>query len=137
MSITGDAGRSAASGSASPSRTSSAGMFAAQGITMALLARARTGRGQRVDVGMLDSTAALLTYQAAIYFATGARRARLGNRHPTIVPYETFARPTASSCSRSATTSCGGVLRGGRARRASRPIRDLRPTRRAWRTTTS
>ena len=68
------------------------GMFAAQGIAMALLARERTGRGQLVDVGMLDSTAALLTYQAAIYFATGAIAASgSGNRHPTIVPYETFA----------------------------------------------
>ena len=66
------------------------GMFAAQGITMALLARAKTGRGQHVDVGMLDATAALLTYQAAIYFATGTSPTRLGNRHPTIVPYETF-----------------------------------------------
>jgi crotonobetainyl-CoA:carnitine CoA-transferase CaiB-like acyl-CoA transferase len=66
------------------------GMFAAQGIAMALLARARTGRGQQVDIGMLDSTAALLTYQAANYFATGRAPARLGNRHPTIVPYETF-----------------------------------------------
>ena len=51
----------------------------------------RSGRGQRVDVGMLDSTAALLTYQAGIYFATGATPGRMGNRHPTIVPYETFA----------------------------------------------
>jgi crotonobetainyl-CoA:carnitine CoA-transferase CaiB-like acyl-CoA transferase len=66
------------------------GMFAAQGIAMALLARARTGRGQRVDIGMLDATAALLTYQAGIYFATGATPGRMGNRHPTIVPYETF-----------------------------------------------
>jgi crotonobetainyl-CoA:carnitine CoA-transferase CaiB-like acyl-CoA transferase len=66
------------------------GMFAAQGITLALLERARSGRGQRVDVGMLDSTAALLTYQAAIYFATGRAPGRMGNRHPTIVPYETF-----------------------------------------------
>ena len=40
-------------------------MFASQGIAMALLARERTGRGQHVDVGMLDATAALLTYQAA------------------------------------------------------------------------
>ena len=47
------------------------GMFAAQGIALALLARVRTGRGQLVDVGMLDATAALLTYQAGIYFATG------------------------------------------------------------------
>jgi crotonobetainyl-CoA:carnitine CoA-transferase CaiB-like acyl-CoA transferase len=67
------------------------GMFAAQGIAMALVARARTGRGQRVDVGMLDATAALLTYQAGIYFATNATPIRMGNRHPTIVPYETFA----------------------------------------------
>ena len=66
------------------------GMFAAQGIAMALLARERTGRGQLVDIGMLDATTALLTYQAAIYFATGAPPARMGNRHPTIVPYETF-----------------------------------------------
>jgi crotonobetainyl-CoA:carnitine CoA-transferase CaiB-like acyl-CoA transferase len=66
------------------------GMFAAQGIAMALLARVRSGRGQRVDIGMLDSTVALLTYQAGIYFATGATPGRMGNRHPTIVPYETF-----------------------------------------------
>ena len=67
------------------------GMFAAQGIALALFARERTGRGQLVDVGMLDTTAALLTYQAAICFATGTPPKRMGNRHPTIVPYETFA----------------------------------------------
>ena len=66
------------------------GMFAAQGIAMALIARARTGRGQRIDVGMLDATAALLTYQAAIYFATGRAPSRTGNRHATIAPYDTF-----------------------------------------------
>jgi formyl-CoA transferase/CoA:oxalate CoA-transferase len=67
------------------------GMFAAQGLTLALFARERTGRGQAVDIGMLDSVAALLTYQAAIYFATGSAPSRMGNRHPTIVPYETFS----------------------------------------------
>ncbi|MGE0705638.1 MAG: CaiB/BaiF CoA transferase family protein [Vicinamibacterales bacterium] len=66
------------------------GMFAAQGVTTALFARERTGRGQLVDIAMLDSVAALLTYQAGIYFATGSAPGRLGNRHPTIVPYETF-----------------------------------------------
>ena len=66
------------------------GLFAAQGITLALLARARSGRGQFVDIGMLDSTVALLTYQAASYFAAGRAPERLGNKHPTIVPYETF-----------------------------------------------
>ena len=40
---------------------------------------------------MLDATAALLTYQAASYFATGTAPSRQGNRHPTIVPYETFS----------------------------------------------
>ena len=67
------------------------GMFAFQGIAMALFARTTTGRGQHVDVGMLEATAALLTYQAGNYFATGTAPRRLGNRHPTIVPYETFA----------------------------------------------
>ncbi len=67
------------------------GMFAAQGIAMALLARVRTNRGQHVDIGMLDATTALLTYQAGAYFATGSAPVRMGNRHPTIVPYETFS----------------------------------------------
>ena len=66
------------------------GMFSAYGIAVALLARHRTGRGQFVDVGMLDAVTALLTYQAGIYFATETAPPRLGNRHPTIVPYETL-----------------------------------------------
>jgi crotonobetainyl-CoA:carnitine CoA-transferase CaiB-like acyl-CoA transferase len=66
------------------------GMFAAHAILAALFARERTGRGQAVDIGMLDSVAALLTYQAGIYFATDTAPGRLGNRHPTIAPYETF-----------------------------------------------
>jgi len=66
------------------------GMFAAQGILLALVARERSGRGQHVDVGMFDAVAALLTYQAGIYFATGVPPKRLGNAHPTVVPYETF-----------------------------------------------
>ncbi len=66
------------------------GMFAAYGVAIALLVRHRTGRGQFVDVGMLDSAAALLTYQAGIYFANGEVPGRMGNRHPTIVPYETL-----------------------------------------------
>src|SRR4051812_46614544 len=60
------------------------GMFAAQGISAALYARQRTGRGQHVDIAMLDSVAALLTYQAGIYFTTNTPPTRLGNRHPTI-----------------------------------------------------
>lgn len=67
------------------------GMFAAYGISMALHAREKTGRGQEVDLAMLDAVTALLTYQAANYFANGTIPGRLGNRHPSIVPYETFA----------------------------------------------
>src|SRR5262245_16393795 len=67
-----------------------AGMSAAQGITLALLARHRTRRGQKVEISMLDVMASLLTYQAGIYFGTGARPARRGNAHPSIVPYEVF-----------------------------------------------
>ena len=67
------------------------GMFAAYGVMTALFARERTGRGQQVDVAMLDAVAALLTYQAGNFFASGRPPGRLGNRHPSIVPYETFA----------------------------------------------
>jgi formyl-CoA transferase/CoA:oxalate CoA-transferase len=66
------------------------GMFAAQGVLLALMARASSGRGQFVDVSMLDSVAALLTYQAGIVFATGVSPGRMGNRHPSIAPYDTF-----------------------------------------------
>ena len=67
-----------------------AGMSAAHGVTLALLARTRTRRGQKVEISMLDAMAALLTYQAGIYFGTGAKPSRRGNKHPSIVPYEVF-----------------------------------------------
>jgi formyl-CoA transferase/CoA:oxalate CoA-transferase len=67
-----------------------AGMFAFQGLLGALIARGKTGRGQRVDVGLLDSVAALLTYQASRYFATGGAPGLTGNRHASIAPYDTF-----------------------------------------------
>lgn len=66
------------------------GMYAFQGLLLALIARGATGRGQHVDVGLLDSVASLLTYQAHRYFATGEAPVRTGNRHPAIAPYETF-----------------------------------------------
>src|SRR5438874_11408991 len=67
-----------------------AGMSAAHGVVLALLARTRTRRGQKVEISMLDVMAALLTYQAGIYFGTGARPARRGNAHPSIVPITGF-----------------------------------------------
>jgi len=67
-----------------------AGMFAFQGLLLALIARGRTGRGQLVDVSLLDAVTALLTYQAARYFATDEVPERTGNRHTAIAPYDTF-----------------------------------------------
>lgn len=66
------------------------GLYAAQAILAALLARARTGEGQFIDVAMFDSVAAMLTYQAGIFFSDGTVPRRLGNRHPSISPYDVF-----------------------------------------------
>jgi formyl-CoA transferase/CoA:oxalate CoA-transferase len=67
-----------------------AGLYALIGILVALHARERTGRGQHVDVSMLDGQISLLTFHAGSWFATGNVPVRRGNRHPSIVPYETF-----------------------------------------------
>jgi formyl-CoA transferase len=66
------------------------GLYATQGILLALLARVRSHKGQWVDVSLLDSTVATLTYQAQSYFTTGRTPQRMGTRHPSIVPYECF-----------------------------------------------
>jgi crotonobetainyl-CoA:carnitine CoA-transferase CaiB-like acyl-CoA transferase len=68
-----------------------AGLLAAQGVALALFARERTGRGQDVDISMLDGVLSLLSYHASIYLTTGATSSRVGNRHATIAPYETFS----------------------------------------------
>ena len=67
-----------------------AGMNAFSGILLALLARQQTGEGQKIDIALLDCQISLLTYQAAIYFATGESPQRIGNQHPSIAPYETY-----------------------------------------------
>jgi formyl-CoA transferase/CoA:oxalate CoA-transferase len=67
-----------------------AGLYALVGILVALHARARTGRGQHVDVSMLDGQISLLTYHAGAHLNAGAQPTRMGNRHPSIVPYETY-----------------------------------------------
>jgi crotonobetainyl-CoA:carnitine CoA-transferase CaiB-like acyl-CoA transferase len=92
MSVTGDAdGRAFRVGVAVTDMV--AGLLAAQGIVLALFARERTGRGQQVDISMLDGVISLLSYHASIYLTTGAESRRVGNRHATIAPYDTF--PTA------------------------------------------
>ena len=67
-----------------------AGMLAAQGTILALYHGEKTGRGQKVDISMLDGQVALLTYHANSYFATGNIPPRRGNKHPSITPYETY-----------------------------------------------
>jgi formyl-CoA transferase len=66
------------------------GLNASQGILAALLTRKATGLGQHVRISMYEAVAALLTFNASIYYATGDSPRRRGNEHPTIVPYETF-----------------------------------------------
>jgi formyl-CoA transferase/CoA:oxalate CoA-transferase len=67
-----------------------AGLLAAQGIVLALYARERTGRGQYVDISMLDGIVSVLSYHASMYLTTATKSGRLGNRHATIAPYDTF-----------------------------------------------
>jgi formyl-CoA transferase/CoA:oxalate CoA-transferase len=70
-----------------------AGMWATIGVLAALNERQRTGRGQWVDVSLLDGQISWLTYVASGYFATDKVPGRFGSAHPTIVPYQAF--PTA------------------------------------------
>ncbi|MGH6875162.1 MAG: CaiB/BaiF CoA transferase family protein, partial [Aestuariivirgaceae bacterium] len=67
------------------------GMYAVSGILAALVHRERTGEGQYVDVGLLDSQVAVLANQGLNYLVSGSSPPRLGNAHPNIVPYQTFA----------------------------------------------
>jgi len=67
-----------------------AGMFAASAILAALFARERTGEGQRIDMSLLDSQVALMSYVASNYLVSGQPPRRFGNGHPNIVPYQSF-----------------------------------------------
>lgn len=67
-----------------------AGLFAVIGILTALVNRNTTGLGQMVDVAMLDSQVAILENAIARYVITKEIPSREGNRHPSIVPFETF-----------------------------------------------
>jgi crotonobetainyl-CoA:carnitine CoA-transferase CaiB-like acyl-CoA transferase len=67
-----------------------AGHNAVEGIMAALLRRGRTGEGGRVDVALFDGMLALLTYQGQMLLSCDRDPVRLGNAHPSIVPYQTF-----------------------------------------------
>jgi crotonobetainyl-CoA:carnitine CoA-transferase CaiB-like acyl-CoA transferase len=67
------------------------GLHAVVGILAALRARERDGVGQRVEVNLMDSALAGLLNQGSAHVLAGVVPGRLGNRHPSITPYETFA----------------------------------------------
>jgi crotonobetainyl-CoA:carnitine CoA-transferase CaiB-like acyl-CoA transferase len=67
------------------------GLYASIGMLGALVHRERTGEGQFIDVALLDSQVGVLANQALNYLVGGKVPARMGNAHPNIVPYQTFA----------------------------------------------
>jgi crotonobetainyl-CoA:carnitine CoA-transferase CaiB-like acyl-CoA transferase len=67
------------------------GLYCTIGIQAALYHRERTGAGQYIDVALLDSQVGVLANQALNYLVGGKAPTRMGNAHPNIVPYQTFA----------------------------------------------
>src|SRR6202163_1845094 len=66
------------------------GIYAANGVLLALEARHRTGRGQRVETSILESIVSILTWSAGIYFETGKTPGPAGNNHPLSSPHGVF-----------------------------------------------
>ncbi len=66
------------------------GIFGAMGVLAALQARSVTGKGQHVDVSMLDGQISLLNYMATMHLMSGIVPERIGNSHFVHVPYNTF-----------------------------------------------
>ena len=68
-----------------------AGLYAMNGILLALRDRDETGLGQHVDIALLDAMTATLSLPANVLFATGEELGREGNDHHSLTPYETVA----------------------------------------------
>jgi crotonobetainyl-CoA:carnitine CoA-transferase CaiB-like acyl-CoA transferase len=68
-----------------------AGMYATTGVLAAVIERERSGLGQHIDIALLDCQLAMLANQSMNYLCTGKAPRRLGNAHPNVVPYQTFA----------------------------------------------
>jgi crotonobetainyl-CoA:carnitine CoA-transferase CaiB-like acyl-CoA transferase len=92
MSVTGEAGGEPVRSGTSLADVG-AGMWALIGILAALYARQASGRGQQIDISLLDGQVAWLTYVAGKYFATGVTPGRYGSAHESLAPYQVF--PTA------------------------------------------
>lgn len=66
------------------------GVYAATGILAALHQRGRTGRGQHIDMALMDVAVSVMANQAMNYLASGKPPTRMGNAHPNLVPYAVF-----------------------------------------------
>jgi crotonobetainyl-CoA:carnitine CoA-transferase CaiB-like acyl-CoA transferase len=89
MDVTGEAGRPPQKVGVAVSDIVT-GLYGLIGIQAALAERGRSGRGQHVDVALLDSTVAILANQAMNCLIGNAAPARMGNAHPNIAPYQEF-----------------------------------------------
>ena len=78
---------------ASRSPTTSPGLYAVQGILLALHDRQTSGLGQHVDIALFDSMLSVMRLPLGILLATGNAPSRVGNDHPSIAPYETLKTP--------------------------------------------
>ena len=67
-----------------------AGLYCAFGVTSALEARHRSGRGQKVESSLTGGLISMMAYLSAEYFATGSNPKRTGNDHPIVAPYGLF-----------------------------------------------
>ncbi|MGO4871842.1 MAG: CaiB/BaiF CoA transferase family protein [Roseiarcus sp.] len=67
------------------------GLYGVIAVEAALFQRERTGRGQYVDLALFDTMGAMLANQAMNFLASGVAPRRMGNAHPNIAPYQTFA----------------------------------------------
>jgi crotonobetainyl-CoA:carnitine CoA-transferase CaiB-like acyl-CoA transferase len=67
-----------------------AALYAVQGILLAHISRSLSGKGQFVDIALLDSAVSILGLPAGIVAATGKSPGRLGNEHPSLAPYEPY-----------------------------------------------
>lgn len=89
MSVTGEPGGAPAK-SGYPVTDLGAGMFCVYGILAALLAREKTGRGQRVDTSLFEAGIAFSVWQSAKYLGTGDAPGPMGSAHPLSAPYQAF-----------------------------------------------
>lgn len=90
MSVTGEAG-------GAPQKVGVAvtdvftGVYAATAILAAIIQRGQTGRGQHIDMALMDVATSVMANQPMNYLATGVAPAMMGNAHPNLAPYTVFA----------------------------------------------